>query len=314
MSEKPLVKSSSSPVNSLAMKVLEIVGLSITTAILISTFIINGFAAASDPEKFGFKNQTGDVADTYFTQINPNGWTFSIWGVIYAWQALWILYGWSFVFRPSFKKTINPLVYFCYAGANCCNIIWIYLWGNLYPQAAFPFIVLIAVSLWAAIAIEVGYLRYLKPHDGTRPLKFDYYITQFLVVNGLVIYGTWTAIASLINFDVVISYFGKATDITAATVALSILTFELLLYFVLENTVLDRFVRFIFMVYPVVIWALSGVLSRQAEYKNGDGKRNFIFTAVLLGIALLLFIVRIILWIVFAFVRPLKKVLDVKKV
>ena len=314
MSEKPLVKSSSPAVNSMAMKVLEVVGLSIATVILITTFIINGLSAASNFQDFGFKNQTGEVADTYFTQINPNGWTFSIWGVIYAWQALWVLYGWTFVFRPSFKKTINPLVYFCYAGANCCNITWIYLWGNLYPQAAFPFIALIAISLWTAVAIQVGYLRYLKPHDGKMPLKFDYFITQFLVVNGLAIYGTWTAIASLINFDIIISYFGSASDTTAGTVVLSILTFELLVYFVLENTVLDRFVRFVFMVYPVVIWALSGVISRQKEFKDGEGKRNFIFTAVLLGIAVLLFIVRIILWIVFAFVRPLKKVLDVKKV
>lgn len=312
MAEKPLVASSGPKVNSTSMRILEVVGLSFTSIILLATFITNGLSATSDPTKFGFKNQTGEISDQYYTQITPAGWAFTIWGIIYAWQALWVLYGWSFVFRPNFKKTVNPLVYFFYAFANMCNITWIYLWGNLYPQAAFPFIVGIAMFLWTAAMIQVVHLYSLKPHSGSRPLKYDYYITQLVVVNGLLIYGTWTAIASLINFDVVLSYFASASHATAATVALCILTVELLIYFVLENTLLDRYFRFIFIVYLVVIWALSAVIS--AHKDNTDGRRNFIFTAVLLGIAVLIFVIRIVLWVIFAFFRPLSKVLDVKKV
>ena len=46
-----------------------------------------------------YQSDTGNISDVYSTQITPAGWAFSIWGVIYTWQALWLLYAWTFVFR-----------------------------------------------------------------------------------------------------------------------------------------------------------------------------------------------------------------------
>lgn len=45
--------------------------------------------------------------------------------------------------------------------------------------------------------------------------------------------------------------------------------------FILENSVLDKHVRFIVSVYPVVIWALAGICAK--NYKAGDPSRNNIF-------------------------------------
>lgn len=308
MDFKPLIGSTPPPVNTPRKKALEMLGLSTTTFVLVATIVINLLAASSDCAKFGFKNQTADVSNLFYTQITPAGWTFAIWGVIYTWQLLWVAYAWTFVFRQNFQKTISPLVYVFYNIANVGNIVWIYLWGNLYPQVAFPFIVVIFVSLWVGVGIEAVYLYQIKPVQGAKTIKYDYYITQFLVVNGLVVYGTWLAIATLINFDIVLSYYGTQTSVTAGTVSLSLLAFELLVYFVIENTVLDRYIRYVFMVYPVAIWALSGVAS--AHYNEAGGERNFIITTVLLGVTVLLFLARIVLFFVFAFFRPLTKPLD----
>ncbi|XP_056290672.1 uncharacterized protein si:ch211-161h7.5 [Pseudoliparis swirei] len=72
-----------------------------------------------------------------------------------------------------------------------------------------------------------------------------------------------------------------------STISFSVLTAVLLVWFVLENFVLDKHVRYILIIYPVVIWALCGNL-----FKNYDAKspnRNGIFIAVLLTLALVLF-------------------------
>lgn len=45
--------------------------------------------------------------------------------------------------------------------------------------------------------------------------------------------------------------------------------------FVLENFVLDKHVRYILIVYPVVIWALSGNLDK--NYNGESPSRNGIF-------------------------------------
>ena len=195
-------------------------------------------------------------------------------------------------------------MYLLYGFTNICNIIWIYLWGNEYPQVAFPFIFLIAVSLWTAVGIEVVYLYKQPPSsDHTKWFKLDFYVTQIVVVNGLAIYGTWVTIATLINFSIVLQYYADLDGTDVGTAALSILSFLLLLYFVLENTILDRFLRLVFIVYLVVIWALSGVFS--AHFGDDDeNRRNSIFTLVLLILTIILFIIRAILWVMFAFFRP----------
>lgn len=143
--------------------------------------------------------------------------------------------------------------------------------------------------------------------------KIDLYITRLLVLNGIALYASWLTVATQLNFIIVLEYFANVDTTTAATVGLSILTMEIIIYFVLENTVLDRFARFIFIVYPLFIWALSGSLA--AHWEVEMYRRDPIFTVVLLVLVIVFFIARIVLWIVFAFVRPLpepkKKSLEV---
>ena len=152
----------------------------------------------------------------------------------------------------------------------------------------------------------------LKPAVGAKSMKTDYFLAQFLVVNGLVVYATWLSVAWLINLDIVLSYFSTQTATSAGTISLSVLAFEVLIYFLFENTVLDRYIRYVFMVYPVVLWALSGVAAAHAD--DTDGKRNYIFTLALLGISGVLFLSRIVLLFVFAFFRPLTKAFAVKAI
>lgn len=71
-------------------KVYETVLLVLASVGFVANIIINVFAAGSvgDIANFGFKNEIG----VYRTQVIPASWTFSIWGLIYAWQVLWLLH------------------------------------------------------------------------------------------------------------------------------------------------------------------------------------------------------------------------------
>lgn len=289
---------------SISSKALYIGSLTFSTIVLLGVYITSGLSTAGDPEKFGFKNKTGDISDEYYTQITPAGWAFSIWGIIYAWQALWTVYGWSLVVRHSFPLTITPVSVLFYSCANIGNIAWIYVWGNAYPQYAFPILVIIGVLLYSTIIFQAVYLyRQTELLKSLQRFKIDLYLVRIVVINGFVIYATWVSIATLINFTIVLQYYADMAPENAGTIALSLLTVEVIVYFILENTILDRFTRPIVMVYPVVIWALSAALD--AHWGNEDDDRNSIFTLVLLVLSVILFMTRIILIIVFAFVRAI---------
>lgn len=282
----------------------EVAGLSFATVILLATFTINGFAGAGDPSSFGFSNSTGNISDEYYTAVTPAGWTFSLWGIIYFGQALWILYAWTIVCRPWTKRTIFPAIYLIYSFTNICNITWLYLWGNDYIQVAFPFLFLVSISLWCSFGVQTFYLKRVAsspPNERLNEFKFDYYLSQIIVVNGIAIYATWTTIANLINLSAVLEYYGDYDGVNIGTIALSLLAFELSIYFILENIILDKLHRFVFIVYPVVIWALSGVISAQ-----GTDERNGIFSVVLLSLTCVLLVIRCVLWIIYIFgFRPI---------
>ena len=277
-----------------------VVSLVATTIVLLVTFIINGLSGSGDG--YGFKNGTGEVSDIYYTQITPAGFTFIIWGFIYTWQTLWIIYAWTFTCRPNAKRTIYFGAYLSYAVVNCFNITWIYLWGNLLVGSALAILFLINFFQYLTIAIIAYYLTKVEESA----TKVDLWLTRVLPLNGVIFYGTWTTIASLINFAIVLEYNDGVSATDSGTVSLVLLTVIVLLYFTLENTILDRFARYVFAVYPVVIWALIGVLSKQWN-RDDENRRNQIYGLVLLIVVIIIAVVRVVLFVLFTFLRPLKK-------
>ena len=289
----------------LRSKIPYIASLYVSTVALIITFVVSGLANYPEPEKFGFKNNTGDISDMYYTQITPSGWAFSIWGIIYTWQALWTLYGWSHVIRMNFPIAISPFTLIFYSCANLVNVAWTYVWGNDLPQYSFPIVVIVGVALYAAIGFEAFHLyKTTALLESMQKFKIDLYLTRILVLNGLVIYSTWVAVASLLNFAVFLEYFADVSSTNSGTIALSLLTVEVVAYFILENTLLDMFARPVVMVYPMIIWALSAALD--AHWGKEEDNRNSVFTLILLIFNVFLFVVRIILLVVFSFKRQIK--------
>ena len=99
-------------------------------------------------------------------------------------------------------------------------------------------------------------------------------------------------------------YEGDTDGTTAAYIALSILMFTVLTYFMLENTVFDRYLRYAFAVYPVIIWALSAVVAGNWETDDPTGPN--IFSLVLLVLTIILVLFQIILFVIFTLFRPLQ--------
>ena len=269
-----------------------VVSLSATTTVFLAAILVNGLAAIPQADRYGFKNSTANVSFEFYTQITPAGWTFAIWGVIYTWQLLWIGYAWTFVPQSSAAAVpFSPLSLGLFTGVNLLNIVWTYLWGNELPQYSFPVIFILELLLYASTQTEAQVVLKLEAvyEKDFLKLNFNPNFARYLVLNGMAIYGTWITVANLINLDIVLEYYGNFTAANAGTLSLVLLGADVVIYFILENTILHDFSRYVFTVYPTLVWALSGVISAHWD-EEGCGRNNFISLVLLAGSVSLLLV------------------------
>uniref|UniRef100_A0A3Q3H0Q1 Si:dkey-29d8.3 n=1 Tax=Kryptolebias marmoratus TaxID=37003 RepID=A0A3Q3H0Q1_KRYMA len=184
-----------------------------------AVLVVNALAGAGRPFQF----PTANVSARYETDITPAGWTFSIWGVIYTWLTLMVIYIISYVFRSWAQSLLPYSFYFSWLCNMLLNITWLVLWDRL-MLAGLVVLILIAFTNYSALffcCYATDYHgQWLQTYHGK-----DLACLRILVQNGLAVYSTWTSIASLINFAVVLHLWGVDKS-TAATACLCILFAE----------------------------------------------------------------------------------------
>ncbi|KAK1885558.1 hypothetical protein KUDE01_031752 [Dissostichus eleginoides] len=246
-----------------------------------------------------YDTTTGNVSAVFDTQITPSGWTFQIWSVIYVWLIAMVIYivtglcrknGYGYVYC---SPAVLPYGFFVSWCLNlCCNIGWLIVWDKGIMIAALVFLVLVICTNYSMICFICHglhvYGAWLKKYH-----KVDLWLLRVLVQNGVMIYTTWTTIATLINLTIVLTYDVGMSPLDAATISYAFLTVVLLVWFALENFVLDKHVRYILVIYPVLIWALTGNLDKNFDAESPN--RNGFFIVALLALASVLFLVRIVL-------------------
>ena len=233
---------------------------------------------------FLFKANQTSLSAKYDTFITPAGWTFSIWGVIYAWQALHLIYGLTFVCRKSTNEylyidpaPIGSVFYIFFMFSCVSNIAWIFTFDRQLLEAALVFLVLIALSLYGSIIASVRQLNLVGSNMTKKGLRKDIWAVRFIVHNGVALYCAWTNVASLLNLSIVLHYVSGVSQETCAWISIAILNVILVVVFVLEVFVFDQYVRYVFAHYVTLIVALSGIL-----YQNYASDRGFMIYAIVM--------------------------------
>ncbi|XP_038067351.1 uncharacterized protein LOC119737232 isoform X2 [Patiria miniata] len=274
----------------------------------IMTLFVNALAGigASGPVGW-FLNNTGEISDFYYVEITPAGWTFSIWAFIYTYQALFLLYTLTAICRRNktgyvyrSPAVITPVMLVVYAINLALNVTWLFLFDRQYMPAAVVVAAFLPTTLWIILFINH---RLVDKHgyDFVQTKRGELIAIRAIIQNGLVFYATWVTIATLLNLAIVLSYWGGMEQSTACTICLSILLVEVLLYSVLENIVWDKYLRYTYTVWLVVIFALIGSIAQNWNV----AKPNSIFTAVLLGLAFALFLIKLVVSVWRTFSKPL---------
>lgn len=238
------------------------------------------------------------MSNEFPLNITPAGWAFYIWILIYASQLTWNIYSLALLCRSTSQGPayLNPIVlspaYFIFFSlSSAFNIGWLFLWDRLLFLASFVFLVFISLSLILTVAIVSSRVVMFRDTLVNQGRSSEVTFLQIAVVNGVAMYATWTAIASLINLGVVLVYkwCQPVTSETASVIGLGILAFIAVIYVAMDVTILERYTRYSLSPYAVVIWALSAVIARNYNKDNVSS----IMSAVLLGAVSLAFVVKL---------------------
>lgn len=253
-------------------------------------FTVIAYSASTDGI---FLTTTQNIHAKFFLEVSPAEWTCLVCIIIYSWNGLWLVYSFSTLFRrnklgPVFcKPDILPIEFhllWC-----CCNsfhIAWLILWDREYITLAMIFYMLIPYTCYMMLIIShqncYKHGLWLSLYS---PL--DLWSVRLLVHNILAAYAAWTSIASIINFGIVLKYNTDIDDHRISTGVLCTIFFELILWFLLENVIFERYVRYTFTVYPVVIMAMAGIFQKVEKFDKWNMNINSLFTAVLLAASVL---------------------------
>lgn len=298
---------------------LKIALIILTLAAFVIVAAFNGLAAASNGGGV-FKNNTGTISNVFYLEVTPAGWTFSIWGFIYTWQAIWLIYAITTICRRKvgtylYLMPVYPtLLFIFYILNNAFNVAWLFAWDRMKLAVALPLIALTPFTLYICLFFSFKTLYDNLDYLTRNGLIVDIWLIRFFIQNGIAFYAAWVTVATLLNMGMVLTY-REGSDVTdtylaqddSSTIVLAIVTVEILLWFTLDLFVFDKYTRYTFAPYITLTVAFAGVV--QKNYNLDTAYRNSIYSLILLIVAAIFLVVKVTVMIWRHFKRPIQPLL-----
>jgi benzodiazapine receptor len=187
---------------------------------------------------------SADVSNMYPTLITPAGFTFAIWGIIYALLLLFTVYQ---LLPKNRDKPFLSQVGLLFALSSAFNISWLFLWH-------YNYITYSLVLMFALLASLI--LIYLRLGIGKTAVSLKEMAFVHLPFS---VYLGWISIATIANVSVALTAAGwDGLGIEPSVWAVTIICVALLLSLAVLATRKDIAYSF------VIVWALLGILSNQS--------------------------------------------------
>ena len=284
--------------------VSETLALALTTLLLGVNTSFAVYSWWGDALGIGERTREGLTTLKFRTPFSPAPWTFGAWLAVFIMQYVWLIHAWTYVCRQKTQRASSPALYPCFWIVNCINIGYVYAVGHLANELSLALIAAEAVILCVSIAI-VAVSLYQNVNGLMEISTGDKWSTRLLTLNGLALYATWAIISTLFHTASVLNEDTDLHNDTITTCLLSLIAALTISYFLMQATNIDRYIRYVITVYPIVMWWLGGMLSEQWDEEFDGISRNNLFTFVLLIVVGVLLVVHLVLIIVFSCTRPL---------
>ncbi|NVM45453.1 MAG: hypothetical protein HWN79_11105 [Candidatus Lokiarchaeota archaeon] len=207
------------------------------------TVIIN-YAAATIPLGLG---DTGYISDLYPNLFVPAGITFSIWGVIYIFLGIFVIYQIRDVFKqdnvemPFFEKVSYLFIF-----SNLANTTWILFWhyGLIYLSIIAMIVILLSL-IGIYLRLEIGKVKVSTREKWFVQIPFSIYLG-------------WITVATIANVTAVLVSAGVEHEgILAEILTITVISVAILI------TITILYIRKDYAYSLVVLWAILGIFLKQ---------------------------------------------------
>ncbi|XP_033118496.1 uncharacterized protein LOC117118107 [Anneissia japonica] len=208
-----------------------------------------------------------EVSALYEIEATPAGWAFSIWLFIFVFEILWIAYALSTLCRSTKQgpvyvvaPVLPPEYTLLYSVNQLLLIGWLFLFDREF--IGYSSIDLLFIFVTGFICLLINFRRVDKYQSYMQEnLPQDLLANRVLVQNGVALYTTWTLVATLLNSAITLTYKANVDDTLSSTIMYILIIIITTLYFVLDVTVWNKYTRYTFTPYIVVIVASLGSLN-----------------------------------------------------
>ncbi|MFX0009322.1 MAG: hypothetical protein ACFE9R_03315 [Candidatus Hermodarchaeota archaeon] len=210
---------------------------------LILTIIVN-YAAATIPLGIG---DTRYISDLYPNLFVPEGLTFSIWGVIYIFLGIFVVYQIRDIFKQD--KVDMPFlekISYLFIISNLANTTWIFFWhyGLIYLSIVAMLVILLSL-IGIYLRLEIGKTKVSKREKWFVHIPFSIYLG-------------WITVATIANVTAVLVNAGVEHEgLLAEILTITVISVAVLI------TILILYLRKDYAYSLVIIWAILGIFLKQ---------------------------------------------------
>ncbi|XP_072042930.1 uncharacterized protein [Amphiura filiformis] len=153
-----------------------VITLSLVTLVLFCVTLFFNFIGATANNGL-FKNGIGAVSDDFPLDITPAGYTFIIWGLIYIWQAAWIIYVLTSLCRRNQYGAVftNPPIVTPFFLMSFCLNLWLnIMWLFLFDRKLIVWSFICIFLMYFTLEFPVLMSHYVAVHKYGKQLKKDH--------------------------------------------------------------------------------------------------------------------------------------------
>ncbi|RVE58740.1 hypothetical protein OJAV_G00197040 [Oryzias javanicus] len=235
-----------------------------------------------------FQTSTRNVSDTFYLEVTMDWWSENCWIVIDLWSKAWLVHAAVSLYRrnalgpESCNPEIHPpMFHVIWTATNALRMYIMYLWDKHHIVGAV--VLQWFLPVYSFYMLHMSYTR-LNKHKAWLAINNPDVIswTRYLTQNGLAAFAWWSLFHASVGLGVALKYNSGVPDPVASTIVLSILSFCIVIWFILQIFLLPVFMGHTFSIYGILILGLG------AMFTNSYRVRDFSINTAVCGVLMVL--------------------------
>ncbi|XP_038585367.1 uncharacterized protein LOC119910704 [Micropterus salmoides] len=233
-----------------------------------------------------FQTSSRNVSETFPLEVTMDWWSDNCWIMIDFWSKAWLLFTVVSLFKRNIlhPESCNPEIhppefYLMWTMINIARMCSMSLWDTHDILGA-----VILRWILPVFSFYMLYMSYCHLNKHKRWLAINnpnvISLTRYLTQNGLALFAWWSLLNAVVGVGIVLKYKAGVPDPLVSTIVLTTISSCTIIWFILQSSLLAKYMRYTFSVYAVLILGLGAMFTR--SYRIHDLAANTVYCGSLM--------------------------------